>query len=130
MICYRTLAALGAAVTLLALALDPFFQQLVNFPERLIVSGEGAIPLVTQYQPRLGVLLKNLQKAAQVSSKGTYRSLNISDRTLRYQARRCDQKRGRIIFLYKWPPTNPIWQRNARRCTRLLPYEQLHVAAV
>jgi hypothetical protein len=59
---HRTLAALGAAVTLLALALDPFFQQLVNFPERWIPSGEGVVPGVTQYHALLVIARGRIMK--------------------------------------------------------------------
>lgn len=46
----RSLAALGAAITLFALAMDPFFQQVVGFPEQwrkqLLA---GSIPRATAY---------------------------------------------------------------------------------
>jgi hypothetical protein len=50
----KSLAALGAAVTLFALALDPFFQQVVQYPDhwRLQVE-EGSIPIATTYDPYL-----------------------------------------------------------------------------
>ncbi|KAL5389328.1 hypothetical protein PMIN02_007408 [Paraphaeosphaeria minitans] len=49
----RSLAALGAAVTLFALALDPFFQQVVEYPEhwRLQAEGKGQIPRALGYDP-------------------------------------------------------------------------------
>ncbi|KAL1596316.1 hypothetical protein SLS60_008961 [Paraconiothyrium brasiliense] len=48
----RSLAALGAAVTLFALALDPFFQQVVEYPEVWRVQpGKGAIPRAYKYFP-------------------------------------------------------------------------------
>jgi hypothetical protein len=48
----RKLAALGAAIVLFALALDPFFQQLLDFPERwTLLDAKSTIPRVTQYQP-------------------------------------------------------------------------------
>ncbi|KAF2474999.1 uncharacterized protein BDR25DRAFT_384460 [Lindgomyces ingoldianus] len=50
----KTLAALGAAVTLLSLALDPFFQQVVDFPPRWTLQGNSSIPKVTRYQPHFG----------------------------------------------------------------------------
>ncbi|KAF2473627.1 uncharacterized protein BDR25DRAFT_332506 [Lindgomyces ingoldianus] len=63
----RTLAALGAAVTLFAIALDPFFQQVVEYPEHWCLQpGTGTIPRATGYEPygvdkeyRLG--LENLE---------------------------------------------------------------------
>ncbi|KAF1979338.1 hypothetical protein BU23DRAFT_385426, partial [Bimuria novae-zelandiae CBS 107.79] len=48
----KTLAALGAAVTLFALALDPFFQQVVEYPEHWRVQeGHGSIPRAVAYSP-------------------------------------------------------------------------------
>lgn len=48
----RTLAALGAAVTLFAMALDPFFQQVVEYPEHWrLQEGRGQIPKAFGYQP-------------------------------------------------------------------------------
>jgi hypothetical protein len=48
----RSLAALGAAVTLFALAMDPFFQQVVQYPETWRVQqGTGTIPRATGYSP-------------------------------------------------------------------------------
>lgn len=47
----RSLAALGAAVTLFALAMDPFFQQVVSFPEKWQIQPlNGSIPRATTYQ--------------------------------------------------------------------------------
>ncbi|KAF2644167.1 hypothetical protein P280DRAFT_546987 [Massarina eburnea CBS 473.64] len=46
----KSLAALGAAVTLFALAMDPFFQQVVQYPEHWrIQQGTGTIPRATGY---------------------------------------------------------------------------------
>ncbi|KAF1952530.1 hypothetical protein CC80DRAFT_479340 [Byssothecium circinans] len=47
----RALAALGAIITLFSLALDPFFQQVVDFPDRWSLQGTGAIPRVVWYAP-------------------------------------------------------------------------------
>ncbi|KAF9700647.1 hypothetical protein EKO04_001535 [Ascochyta lentis] len=48
----RSLAALGAMITLVSLALDPFFQQVVDFPDRWALANiTGAIPRVTRYSP-------------------------------------------------------------------------------
>ncbi|ORY17447.1 hypothetical protein BCR34DRAFT_621887 [Clohesyomyces aquaticus] len=51
---FKTLAALGAAVILLSLALDPFFQQVVEFPGHWTLQGNGSIPRVLRYGPRYG----------------------------------------------------------------------------
>ncbi|KAF2732771.1 hypothetical protein EJ04DRAFT_578178 [Polyplosphaeria fusca] len=46
----RSLAALGAAVTIFALAMDPFFQQVVGFPEQWRLQPTiGFIPRATTY---------------------------------------------------------------------------------
>jgi hypothetical protein len=55
----RSLAALGAIITLFSLALDPFFQQVVDFPERWALFGNSSIPSVTTYTPRYGVEFRN-----------------------------------------------------------------------
>ena len=48
----RSLAALGAMITLVSLALDPFFQQVVDFPDRwALVNATGSIPRITRYSP-------------------------------------------------------------------------------
>ncbi|KAF1363051.1 hypothetical protein EJ07DRAFT_103628 [Lizonia empirigonia] len=48
----RALAALGALIILCALALDPFFQQVVDFPERsALCNTSGTIPRVVSYNP-------------------------------------------------------------------------------
>lgn len=48
----RALAALGAMIMLCSLALDPFFQQVVDFPDRWALQNESStIPRVLRYQP-------------------------------------------------------------------------------
>lgn len=47
----RALAALGALVTIFALALDQFFQQVVEFPDRWRLQGNSSIPRVVRYEP-------------------------------------------------------------------------------
>ncbi|USP81787.1 hypothetical protein yc1106_09061 [Curvularia clavata] len=48
----KTIAALGALVTIFALALDPFFQQVVSFPERwTLQEANSSIPRTVRYQP-------------------------------------------------------------------------------
>lgn len=47
----RSLAALGAAITLFALAMDPFFQQVVGFPEQWRIQPViGSIPRAVTYR--------------------------------------------------------------------------------
>lgn len=45
----RHLASLGAAITILALAFETFFQQIVSYPERPIVLGNGSITTAVSY---------------------------------------------------------------------------------
>ncbi|OAF98754.1 uncharacterized protein CC84DRAFT_1210624 [Paraphaeosphaeria sporulosa] len=48
----RSLAALGACVTIMALCLDPFFQQVVEYPEKWrLQDGKGQIPRAIGYEP-------------------------------------------------------------------------------
>lgn len=48
-----SLAALGAAITIFAMALDPFFQQIVEYPPRMALDSafNSTIPRVVKYQP-------------------------------------------------------------------------------
>jgi hypothetical protein len=46
----RSLAALGAILTLLLLAVDTFFQQVTDLPERWNLDGYGEIPRVVRYE--------------------------------------------------------------------------------
>jgi hypothetical protein len=48
----KALAALGAMIMLCSLALDPFFQQVVDFPDRWALQNDSsAIPRAMRYQP-------------------------------------------------------------------------------
>lgn len=47
----RSLAALGALLTVLLLAIDTFFQQVTDLPERWTLRGEGFIPRTIRYDP-------------------------------------------------------------------------------
>ncbi|KAH7083222.1 hypothetical protein BKA63DRAFT_502502 [Paraphoma chrysanthemicola] len=50
----KTIAALGALVTIFALALDPFFQQVVAFPERwTLEKATSSISRAVRYEPPL-----------------------------------------------------------------------------
>jgi hypothetical protein len=50
----KTIAALGALVTIFALALDPFFQQVVSFPEQwTLQSTNSTISRAVRYEPVL-----------------------------------------------------------------------------
>lgn len=46
----KSLAALGAVLTLLLLATDTFFQQIIDLPERWVLQGYGEIPRADQYE--------------------------------------------------------------------------------
>jgi hypothetical protein len=66
----RTIAALGALVTLFALALDPFFQQVVTFPERwTLQEATSYIPRVVRYQPHYIKEFINGDEAAQADQE-------------------------------------------------------------
>ncbi|KAF1944986.1 hypothetical protein EJ02DRAFT_396997 [Clathrospora elynae] len=56
----KTVAALGALVTIFCLALDPFFQQVVSFPERWTLQNTtSSIPRVVRYEPQYPVEFVN-----------------------------------------------------------------------
>ena len=48
---FSTLASLGAAVTLLALAMDPFVQQVSDARERWKIVGNGSLPILIRFTP-------------------------------------------------------------------------------
>jgi hypothetical protein len=48
----RSLAALGAILTVLLLAIDTFFQQLTDLPTRSTRQGSGLIPRTIRYEPQ------------------------------------------------------------------------------
>jgi len=51
----KALAALGAMITLCMMALDPFFQQVVNFPDRWALQDTPSkIPRTVRYDPHVG----------------------------------------------------------------------------
>ncbi|KAF2403482.1 hypothetical protein EJ06DRAFT_471465 [Trichodelitschia bisporula] len=47
----RSFASLGAIVTLLSLTLDPFFQQVVTFPQRPSIYGRSMLTRVVRFNP-------------------------------------------------------------------------------
>jgi hypothetical protein len=49
----KSLAALGALLTVILLAIDTFFQQVTNLPERWTLRGDGIIPRVVRYEPEV-----------------------------------------------------------------------------
>jgi hypothetical protein len=52
----RSLAALGALLIVLLLAIDTFFQQVVNLPERWSLEGAvGKLPVTIRYAPGTGI---------------------------------------------------------------------------
>lgn len=55
----RSLAALGAVLTLLLLATDTFFQQLIDLPERWALEGKGSIPRSVRYEGDNGNLYQD-----------------------------------------------------------------------
>ena len=65
----RKLAALGAAITLMALALDPVFQQVTDFPNRWILQGNSSIPKVINYNPQVYTQLTGGKKTIPVNAE-------------------------------------------------------------
>jgi hypothetical protein len=56
----KTIGALGALVTIFALALDPFFQQVVSFPEQwTLQSTNSSISRAVRYEPGFNVDYQN-----------------------------------------------------------------------
>lgn len=52
----KTIAALGALVTIFALALDPFFQQVVSFPEQwTLQKTNSSIARAVRYEPEISI---------------------------------------------------------------------------
>lgn len=49
--CCRSIASIGATITILTLALDPFFQQIVTYPQRPRANGKSSIARVVAYDP-------------------------------------------------------------------------------
>ncbi|KAF2101109.1 hypothetical protein NA57DRAFT_36112 [Rhizodiscina lignyota] len=45
----KTLATIGAVITILSIAVDPFFQQLVIFPQKWVAQGTGTMPQLQTY---------------------------------------------------------------------------------
>lgn len=56
----KALAALGAMITLCMMALDPFFQQVVDFPDRWALQGtSSSLPKATWYTPSFGKVYRD-----------------------------------------------------------------------
>ena len=51
---FRHLVSLGAAITVLALAFEPFFQQSVSFSNRIVVTGNSTLAVASSYRPLQG----------------------------------------------------------------------------
>lgn len=60
---HSNLAALGAAIVLLAVGLDPFFQQVVSNAERSIHRQQSQLPRTVRYEPEKGTVIYNLKPA-------------------------------------------------------------------
>jgi hypothetical protein len=55
----RSLASIGATIVILTLALDPFFQQVVTYPQRPRQFGKSSLARVVKYDPIHYHYLKN-----------------------------------------------------------------------
>ncbi|CAA9956480.1 DUF3176 domain containing protein [Pyrenophora teres f. maculata] len=65
----KTIAALGALVTIFALALDPFFQQVVSFPTRWTMQHtNSSIARVVRYEPEYNVQYENGEAVAELDA--------------------------------------------------------------
>ncbi|KAH7093058.1 hypothetical protein FB567DRAFT_162595 [Paraphoma chrysanthemicola] len=71
----RSLAALGALLTLLLLAIDTFFQQATDLPFRWTLNGAGLIPRVIWYEPHYIKEFLNGDEGAQ----SDYKVLEVAD---------------------------------------------------
>lgn len=65
----RSLAALGALLIVLLLAIDTFFQQITDLPTRSTIRGTGLIPQTLRYEPALPAAFYNGDPAVQVDQK-------------------------------------------------------------
>jgi hypothetical protein len=65
----RSLAALGALLTLLLLAIDTFFQQATDLPARWTLNGMGLVPRVVRYEPHYIKEFLNGDEGGQSDSK-------------------------------------------------------------
>lgn len=90
----RSLAALGALLTILLLAIDTFFQQVTDLPERWKLEGESFIPRITRYEP---------------SVESQYED----DTTLPYAVTNNELRRGMVPFFYDQNGTRPLTTGNA-----------------
>lgn len=63
----RALAALGAIITLCLMALDPFFQQVVDFPDRWArLDTPARVPRTVQYRPNFSQVYSESQPYSEV----------------------------------------------------------------
>ncbi|KAF2107520.1 hypothetical protein BDV96DRAFT_464154, partial [Lophiotrema nucula] len=58
----RTLASLGAVIVIIALAMDPFFQQVVSYPSLWELQADSSLPQVFRYDPARSVASRGGQK--------------------------------------------------------------------
>ncbi|OAG15635.1 hypothetical protein CC77DRAFT_1065702 [Alternaria alternata] len=73
----RSLAALGAILTLLLLAVDTFFQQVTDLPERWELDGFGEIPRVVRYEGDNGDIYED-------GYPSTMEDINLRQATLKF----------------------------------------------
>ncbi|KAI4943222.1 hypothetical protein J4E91_009662 [Alternaria rosae] len=73
----RSLAALGAVLTLLLLAVDTFFQQVTDLPERWNLDGYGEIPRVIRYEGDNGDIYED-------GYPSTMEDINLRQATLKF----------------------------------------------
>lgn len=54
---YRGLVSIGAAITVCALAFEPFFQQSVSYPSRDVISDNSSVTIANSFGPNIGDIL-------------------------------------------------------------------------
>jgi hypothetical protein len=90
----RSLAALGALLTILLLAIDTFFQQVTDLPERWKLQGESFIPRIVRYEP-------------------TVESQYETETDVPMAVTNNELKRGMLPFFYDQNGTRPLTMGNA-----------------
>jgi hypothetical protein len=65
----RSLAALGALLTVLLLAVDSFFQQLTDLPTQKTLQGKGHVPRAIWYEPQFPREYINGLEASQINAR-------------------------------------------------------------
>ena len=95
----RSLAALGALLTVLLLAIDTFFQQVTDFPERWRLQGASSIPRSIRYTPSVVLAYDNTWDNTPITQMNQ------------------DLKRALDPFFYDQNGTRPLTTQNGTQAT-------------